>query len=151
LGAAWDNGDYFVNAEYAMRDTQIPTVSDNSSWYITLGTRVKQLTPFISYANAVNNSPTQFTQGNGMLGRITNGIVSQAMQANPMDQASITLGLRYDVMRNLALKFQWDRVDTFTKDGLAGTGRGVFFAKTAAFLDSNNSVDLFSLSMDFAF
>ena len=152
LGLAWDNGDYFVNSEYAMRDSQYLSPSDNSSWYLTLGTRLNKWTPYVSYARLTNNGPSKFTAGKGALpGFSTNSVVTEVMTVNPMDQATITLGMRYDLMSNLAVKFQWDHIDTFTKDGQDRTGRGVFVTWPSAFENRNNTVDLFSLSMDFAF
>ena len=68
-----------------------------------------------------------------------------------MDQNTKTLGLRYELFTNIALKAQWDRIDTSTKNGQASTGGGIFVYGTSAFKNSGNSVDLFSTSVDFIF
>jgi hypothetical protein len=59
--------------------------------------------------------------------------------------------MRYDFMSNLALKAQWDHVQTTTIDGLSGTGVGLFVNQQPGFGNGPTQVDLFSVTLDFAF
>jgi hypothetical protein len=68
-----------------------------------------------------------------------------------MDQSTITLGLRRELWNNVALKGQFDRVSTQTKNGQPGTGKGLFKNTSIAFNNRDNDVNLFSLSLDFVF
>ena len=147
LGATWDNGDYFVSSEIGKRNSTSTSVADANAWYVSGGRRFKAFTPYLSYARYTNEGPTQFTGGNVLTNMLSTTIMSMAQ----MDQATVSLGLRYDLRSNMALKFQWDRIDTFTKNGQAGTGRGMFVNTNSTFQNQNNTVDLFSISMDFVF
>jgi hypothetical protein len=66
-----------------------------------------------------------------------------------MDQTTTNLGQRYDVIDNVALKFQWDRVETYTKNSQAGTGGGLFVNAGPDFKNESNTVDLYNATMDF--
>jgi hypothetical protein len=148
LGATWDNGDYFVSGEIAKRNSE-GVILDVTTWYISGGGRLGKFTPYATYSSYTVDSSTRFTAGKAL----TNSIVTSMYSGQSGDQNSFTLGLRYDVLSNIALKAQWDRIDTATQNGQAGTGRGLFVnpSATSTFPNNNNTVDLFSISMDFVF
>ncbi len=153
IGGTYDNGDYIVSGELGKRSTKM-FVSDATSWYVTAGKRIEQWTPYITYASFKNDSAVQFTGGTfaGIPNQLpsTNGIVTQIMRNNPMDEHTVTLGVRYDVMKNVAIKAQWDHVATKTKQGTTGTGKGMFVGSDT-FNNNSNNVDLVSVSVDFVF
>ena len=151
LGANWDNGDYFITGELGKRISQ-NNVIDTTAGYISSGARLGKFTPYVTYSSTVNNSPTSFSGGTGPYAALSNQVVTDIVsQLNFMDQNTKTLGIRYDFYKNLALKVQWDRIDTSTKNGQAETGWGLFNNSTATFSNSNNAIDLFSTSVDFVF
>jgi hypothetical protein len=151
LGANWDNGDYFITGELGKRISQ-NNVIDTTAGYISSGARLGKFTPYVTYSSTVNNSPTTFSGGTGPYAALSNQVVTDIVsQLNFMDQNTKTLGIRYDFYKNLALKVQWDRIDTSTKNGQAETGWGLFNNSTTTFANSNNAIDLFSTSVDFVF
>ena len=151
LGANWDNGDYFIAGELGKRISQ-NNVIDQTAGYISGGARLGKFTPYVTYSSRVNNSPTTFNGGTGPYAALSNQVVTSIVSDfNYMDQNTKTLGLRYDFYKNLALKVQWDRIDTSTKNGQANTGWGQFNNMTTTFGNNNNAIDLFSTSVDFVF
>jgi hypothetical protein len=151
LGANWDNGDYFIAGELGKRISQNNNI-DQTAGYISAGTRLGKFTPYVTYSSLVANSPTTFSGGTGPYAALSNKVVTTLIsQGITMDQNTKTLGLRYDFYKNLALKVQWDRIDTSTKNGQTNTGDGLFNNATTIFENNNNAIDLFSSSVDFVF
>lgn len=108
VGAAYDPGTWFVQGEYAR--TELPGFLPTTKvGYLTGGYRIGAFTPYAMYAKS---SPDK-----------TPAILAY-------DQSTTSLGLRWDAMRNIALKLQFDRVDlprgstgffTNVRPGLAGS------------------------------
>jgi len=151
FGANWDNGNYFLTGEIGKRISQ-HNIIDVTAGYISGGTRIGKFTPYVTYSSSVNNSPTSFNGGTGPFAALSNQVVTQIIsEFNFADQDTKTLGIRYDFYKNLDLKVQWDRIDTSTKNNQANTGYGLFISPTTTFSNSNNTIDLFSSSIDFVF
>ena len=150
VGASWDNGRYFLSGEFGYRSST-SLIPETFSGYISGGGRFGKFTPYATYSQAYNNSPTSFSGGSGPYGGYTNQIVNAVLVDNPMDQNTKTLGLRYELFTNIALKAQWDLIDTSTKNGQVGSGGGYFRNKTSSFDNSGYSINLFSTSVDFIF
>lgn len=151
VGASWDNGDAFVTAEWGSRSSD-SYIADASTGYLSAGLRRGKWTPYLTYATFQNRSPTRYAGSTvPVLGAMTNAIVSQLLTSNPMDQDSVGLGVRYDFARDLALKLQWDKVRTQCRDHQPDTCKGVFIEAVPAFADRSQTVDLFSVSLDFVF
>ena len=146
VGAGWDNGDYFLTGEFAKRSTS-SSISETLSGYVSGGGRFGKFTPYATYSQSVVTSPTSFSGGS----KAINALVTSVLTNQPMDQNTKTLGLRYDLFTNIALKAQWDRIDTSTKNGQVSTGGGIFTNKTSSFDNGDNSINLFSTSVDFIF
>ncbi|OYY92478.1 MAG: hypothetical protein B7Y41_15855 [Hydrogenophilales bacterium 28-61-23] len=145
LGVSWDNGDYFVTSELGQRKTD-NVMSDMDIWYISAGARLDKWTPYATYSLGKNKSPKSFTAGSGA----TNTIVTGLLQNNQMDQSTITLGARYDIVSNVAIKAQWDHVMT-NCGPVTGTCGGYFVNASTAFKGQDQSVNVISVSVDFVF
>lgn len=108
IGATYDPGTWFVQGEYA--STKLPGFMPSTKvGYLTGGYRIGTFTPYAMYSTS---SPAK-----------TPAIVSY-------DQSTTSLGVRWDAMRNTAVKLQFDRVDlpkgsvgyfTNVRPGLAGS------------------------------
>jgi hypothetical protein len=156
VGVNWDNPDYFIMGEFGKRTSDSKAIGNSTSWYISGGTHIDKFTPYITFANYHNDSgATDYSDANNVfnlgLGATVNRITSAILQGNAMDQNTITLGIRYDFMSNFALKAQWDHIQTSTKGGLPGTGKGLFVNRVADFGNGPTQVDLFSVTLDFVF
>lgn len=156
LGASWDNGDYFVSGEYGRRSSD-SFVSDATIWYLGGGMRLGKLTPYLTYSSFKTDSPTSFSSGRipanfprpGLPG--SNALITGLLTSNPMDQNTTSLGIRYDVAQNMAIKLQWDKVRTSLQDGQRNTGGGMFINQQTGFANTSHSVNLLSASLDFTF
>ena len=153
LGATWDNGDYFVSGEWGRRDTD-SSIANVMSWYLTGGARFGQWTPYLTYSELKPDSPFDYQRGSLM----TNLVTSTLLRGNPSGQRTVSLGLRYDLIENVAIKAQWDHAMTECESSpdpfygqLEGTCAGLFILATEAFTRKGQDVDLLSLSVDFVF
>ena len=146
VGASWDNGAYFVSGELGWRNSK-SAFPPTTVGYITSGARFGKFTPYVMYSQSANNGPKTFTGGLAP----TNAVITGLYRSTAMDQNTKTLGLRYDVLKNVDIKAQWDRIDTSTAYGLPGTGGGLFVNATPAFKNGSNAVDIFSVAVDFIF
>jgi hypothetical protein len=152
LGIAYDNGEFFVSGEYGIRSAD-SMISDNTSYYVSGGMRTGKWTPYATYAAIKIDSPTMSTipvtsPTTGLANAIVTALL---MQGSIFSQNSISIGTRYDVAKNIALKAQWDRVSTDTNNGQVGTGGGIFRNGTTAFNNRDNSVKVISFALDFVF
>ena len=90
-----------------------PNAPDLRSIYAQLGYRIEKFTPYVAYAWQKNDRKFVSTGNPWGLSAQTDAInqgsalAQTSMWAN---QSVVTLGLRYDLMRNAALKFQADRI-----------------------------------------
>jgi hypothetical protein len=147
LGVAYDNGEYFVNGEYGVRNTD-SYLADATHGYVTGGMRFGKFTPYATYSVWKTDSPTKFS---GSTNPTTNAVVTGLLLSNQMDQDTTNLGVRFDIAKNVALKAQWDQIQTHAKGGQAGTAAGLFRNQTTAFKNSDNTVKVISFSVDFVF
>lgn len=108
LGVIYDPGTWFLQGEYAVTKLEGFTPTTKVG-YLTGGYRIGAFTPYAMYAKS---SPDK-----------TPAILAY-------DQSTTSLGLRWDAMRNTAVKLQFDRIDlprgstgffTNVRPGLAGS------------------------------
>jgi len=115
LGTRYDFENSYVQGEYIefKIDNFLP---DLKSWNVTSGYTIGNWTPFVSYSEVISN--TKFTpistQGlpPTMAASITsaNQALSQVYRGwLTVDMQKASLGTRYDLNENIALKFQYDK------------------------------------------
>jgi predicted porin len=150
LGARYDPGDWFVMGEYA-RSHSRSFLGDSRGWYVTGGYRFGAVTPYVTLARLQNHGntsdpglplaglpPPAAGQAAG-LNAALNGLLGSAAR-----QRSVSLGARWDFMRNAALKVQYDHID------LDAGSAGVLSNIQPGFRPGG-SVSLFSVVVDFVF
>lgn len=141
LGASADWGKYLLMAEFTMRRTDTGALADTNAWYVTGGTRVGKFTPYATYSRLKQVSPTS---DSGIAIKSLSGLVSSVMADH--GQHTFSLGVRYDVMNNLAFKAQVDQVKM---TGPEHFGLSAVSAPTDKEFDGK--LNLFNLSVDFVF
>jgi len=116
FGAAYDQGAWVANFEYTQRRTD-SYVADTNGWYGTVGYRIGKFTPYVTVsklaladANAVNNIPAPTPQLAGLKAGVNLVLAGQAV-----DQKTAALGLRWDAIRNVAVKAQFERISPKTQ------------------------------------
>jgi hypothetical protein len=134
LSANYDPGDWFVNSEVAMAQA-VSFFPQRQFVYVTGGLRLDKFTPYatLSTMHAKNFTLT----GHPVVDQILSG--SQATS-----QRTIGLGLRWDAVKNVALKTQYDSVKLDT----GSTGQ---FANVQPGFTPGSRIGIFSLAVDFVF
>ena len=149
LGMSYDPGEWFVVSELVGFKGD-GFLSDSTSWYITGGYRVGSLTPYLTVAStkAHIDAESGITSAAGTplatgAAGINAGINATLKQFNG-SQDSISAGVRWDAMRNVALKLQVERISV--KDGSNGR-----FANVQPSFPTNAKVNLVTVAADFVF
>lgn len=129
-GVGYNNGNWQVLAEITRIELD-GTPADSQSAYITVAKRFGALTPYLSYAmtetlddeerplTAADAFALVFTPGSPFYGQT--GLL-QASDLYNVERQATSVGLRWDVLTNVALKFDLTFVDGFgdTGGGLDG-------------------------------
>ena len=125
-------------------------LSDVTAWYVSAGYRYGDFTPYVSYGSHkghIKNEPGIDTTGAAPLAAgaagLNAGINSTMAAFTPARQTTTTLGLRWEAMKNIAVKAQYDSIST----GDNSAGR----LKTFTGLTPATRVNLVSLAVDFVF
>jgi hypothetical protein len=150
VGASWDPGEWFLMGEWARFDTR-SIVGRKSAGYATGGARLGKFTPYATYARLKGESPRS-DPGIPLAGLppqiavaagTANAVLNRQLAALP-EQSTASLGVRWDVMRSVALKFQWDRIKL-------GSGSYGTFGNIQPGFPLGGSVNVYSAVADFVF
>jgi hypothetical protein len=108
LGLSVDYEDILFAAEYISRDMDGTGAPDVTSYYAMLGYKIGDFTP--NYTYAVADSDMDFSSAQGTLpdGKPVAVVVNTIRAQNLDDRSSHTLGVRYDVNSQAALKLEWN-------------------------------------------
>jgi predicted porin len=121
IGASYDPGNWLIQAEYTY--AKLAGLSPNhTAYYVLGGYRLGTFTPYAMYANIKPDDTPGFPIRH---------------------QNTTSLGLRWDAMRNIAVKLQYDHVQL----GKDNTG---FFTRVKPALAGSN-VNVLGLAVDFVF
>lgn len=149
LGASYDPGDWFVMGE-ALDYQGFGLISDRKAWYLSGGYRFGSLTPYVSYSTVKGKlgstaqvSSVGSAATDAGIAALNAGLIA-VRQAVSYDQNSTSVGLRWDAMKNVALKAQYDRVRL-------GAGSNGSLTNTQAGFVQGGKVNLFTVAVDFVF
>ncbi len=164
LGYMYDNGKWLVQGEFIQARGGGPAVVDTNSWYLMGGYRVGKFTPYLSYSELRDkelplNQPLAVSPCTPcMLDMLAYGVnAADASLRARQDQSTISLGVRYDFYKNVALKMQYDHI---RKPGsTAVPNRGMFLrgetpTYPALYTDAalkSLTANLLTLTLDFVF
>jgi hypothetical protein len=150
LAAMYDPGDWFASGEVA-RVRSHSAIGDRSAWYASAGYRWDEFTPYGVHARSrahgddsdpgltVSNYPPERTET--VLG--LNAALAELLEGIP-SQRTTSLGIRWDVRPNVALKLQYDHTD------LDAGSTGVLGNIQPGFR-RGGEMDLLSVAVDFVF
>jgi hypothetical protein len=149
LGASYANARSFVMGEWISTRTD-SVFGDVTAWYLSGGHRWGSFTPYVTYARS-NRASHRTVRGltveafppalAGMVAGL-NGALND-MRSSAPDQRTTSLGVRWDVVRNVDVKLQYDRVDV--EKGSTGTFGNLMPGHRP------DGANLFSLAVDFVF
>lgn len=116
LGATWDTGDYFAQAEYTMVHWGLGKKSiapDEDAFYFMAGKRIGNFSPYAIYAKKSSGTPRVVTE---FAMPALNSAFTTVAKSVPTDQHTLSAGIRWDFKANMALKAQYDHM-TMDSDG----------------------------------
>lgn len=150
VGATWDDGRWLLQAEYVRRMTG-SVVASGRAWYVSAGHRFGTWMPYVVVSRHRSDTerwtlapaPAYATRAPLVLGN------------SATDQSSVSLGLRWDPRRNIALKVQYDRLRP--EPGRFGPTHGngnlqpLVLPPAGRFLSDYGAVRMLAVSLDFVF
>jgi hypothetical protein len=150
VGASYDPGRWFVMGEWGRIDNAHSPVGTRTGWYVAGGHRFGNFTPYAIYAEArasiladpglsVSRLPPFLVGPATGLNVALNSILSTNLAQN-----TASFGVRWDIMRNAALKLQFDH----TRIGAGSTGE---LGNLQPGFRLGGKVNLFSATVDFVF
>ena len=114
LGATYDPGQWFMTAEWT--HTRIRSFLGNGTgWYVSSGYRFGKFTPYLMYAQASANNLSDpglelSTLPPPLVGPATGlNAALNALLGGKVIQKTVSLGGRWELARDVALKLQYDR------------------------------------------
>lgn len=143
-GFQWDDGDWLVVGEYARRENR-RYVNSAHAWQLTVGHRFGNLLPYAVIARQDQDRPAA---GSASLpGSPLGAFIDGFNMSRNLAQRGTTVGVRWDVERNIAVKAELSRIRT------ARQAWGSFFPRSTPALSQidNRSYNVLSLSVDVAF
>ena len=110
LGTRYDDATWLVHAEISYLDSQTSLIGDVFSGYLSVGRRFSSVTLYSVYgfAQGLHNNvdiPDPIVPAPALLGLQSS--LDVAINNNSPKQQSFSLGARWDVYPNIALKTQW--------------------------------------------
>lgn len=142
LAAEYRTGPWKVNAEVVYMDTEDELALPSLGGYASLSRRMGDVSVYglVSQARTIGDSDN-FTAP--QLPSQLNNFVTRAVNTVHSDQKTLSLGTRWDLRNNMALKMQWDR--TWIEEGEA------FLWGRDTEQTPGTSVDTLALGLDFVF
>ncbi|GAA6186299.1 MULTISPECIES: hypothetical protein [Aliiglaciecola] len=115
IGIVYDNLDYFFRSEWVNIETDLDFIPEIQSYYVTAGFNYAPFTFHITFADSDGDSktpvqeiPVGFDPNLDQLAQAYNSIF---LDAAATDMQSWTLGARWDVLSNLALKVEYSAIE----------------------------------------
>lgn len=109
IGAAYDDGVWQVQAEGSYTDAETYAFPDTASGYFHVGRRFDKLTVY-SLLGISQTYQKNISVADPLLPMPALAVLKQAVESfntTGIDEKSISLGLRWDVVENVAIKSQW--------------------------------------------
>ena len=147
-GAMYDPGRWFVTGEWGNRNLH-SAYGESMAWYLSGGYRMAKFTPYLTYAEARAETRTSDPGLNvsalppSFIGPATglNAALNAILAANGAEN-TISIGSRWDVMKSVDLKLQYDHID------LAKDSDGLLVNIQPGFRPGG-AVNLLSITIDF--
>lgn len=138
LGVSYDPGNWFAMSEFVSYKGD-SILSDSRAWYVAAGYRFGKFTPYLIHSDV--KSKLEEETGAGFFNAPLNTILRQIAAT----QKTTSVGVRYDVYKNTAIKLQYDAVKT----GADSNGRLV--PKPTGTSVAGSDANIVTLGVDFVF
>lgn len=144
-GMAYDNNAWLIQSEVAMTSSEWSN-SDKLNGYFSVGRRFGSVTLY-SVAAAVKSTDKLIKVSAPLVSspRLDQlqAVTQNALRASRVDQQTVSLGMRWDLYPQMALKAQWDHT-WVDKDGTA-------LLVMREPLEKNMTLNIFSVNLNFVF
>jgi hypothetical protein len=148
-GASYDPGKWFVTGEWT-RTKNRSLIGDASGWYVSGGYRIGKFTPYVTYAKAsadnlsdpgldLSTLPPFLVGTAAGLNATLNSLLRQKVV-----QDTISIGGRWEMTRNAALKLQFDHTRI-------GAGSNGLMTNLQPDFQPGGKVNLVSATIDFVY
>jgi hypothetical protein len=145
LGAAYDDGQWLMQAEWGLSTASVAVVPHGRMAYFSVGRRVGDWTPLVTLSSSrPDNAPRTAATDWGAYNASLRDPALYVLNTNRIDQDTLSLGLRWDFHRQAALKLQWDQTL------IRPSGYGLWWRDITLNNDSSR-INLLSLTLDFTF
>jgi hypothetical protein len=148
VGTIYDPGRWFALGEWG-HDNFHSVLGSSTAWYVSGGYRLAKLTPYLTYSKVSVNSNTSdpgltlSTLPPFLVGPATGlNAALNATLAGIADQRTMSVGARWDFMKNVAFKVQYDH----TRIGAGSSGTLINIQPGFAL---GATLNLFSVAIDF--
>ncbi|GAA5176475.1 hypothetical protein GCM10025771_11280 [Niveibacterium umoris] len=146
LGAAYDEGNWYAQAEYGYRQAEDGLLPKTSGWLLLGAYRWGAFTPYLSYSGFKTHSLNDFTATGTGFGALAAAALKAKYYGNASDREIFGMGVRWDFYRNVALKLQAEMVKHDHKDAPFS---GAFVNLSPTTYDGRTNV--YSAALDFVF
>jgi hypothetical protein len=154
VGTSYDRNDWVVQGEAGYLESNWPTLPDIISAYVSAGYHYGDITPYVVLATAKSQkkstgaiTPPAAT-GDATTDAQLAGLYAGAQllsQGIKIDQQTLSLGLRWDALQNVAVKWQWDLCR------VAPQGSALWWAPSYQAYPDTKYVNLLSASINFVY
>lgn len=151
IGTVYDPGDYFFQGEYSYLDTDKGFVNTTNSWYALAGFRKGKWSPYMMISELKSKGPFEDSfasaMANGSFGpslTAFGNVISRVIALRNQSQITMAVGVRYDIIKNIALKVQYDHIHL--KDGSNG-----MYSYPVTQATSAGDANITSINLDFIF
>lgn len=179
IGLAYDQDNIVLSGEFTKRKAKKGYIASTTGWYALGGYRFGNILPYVIVSKIKVDDPNATTPGfaglNGLIANqgaiagVAGATVAQAITNNAtnikngtqavlntqkLEQKTLSLGVRWDATRSLAVKAQFDRISKPAgSDGLfLVPDLGADIAKgNSSFLNKKQSINVISVAVDFVF
>jgi len=148
VGGMYDPGSWFATAEWGRAQVH-SIVGKTNAWYVSGGYRVAAFTPYLTYARigAVGDTSdpgltvSALPPSLAAPATVLNATLNAVLALRPV-QKTVSLGLRWDFMKNIDLKLQYDRIRL-------GAGSPGWLVNAQPDFRPGGGVNVVSLAIDF--
>jgi len=143
LGLVYDQGPLNVQFMLNRIKQDSPTYENSQAGYILAAYRLGSVTPYLGYSRSLTSSNTLPVSGIPQLDG-PHGITNFLINISRIDQHTVTLGSRWDIKKNLALKAQVDWIE-------GDPDASFLFKFNADNRRWDGNMTVYSLALDFVF
>lgn len=145
LGAAYDDGTWLMQTELGQTTASADVVPHGRMAYASLGRRFGNWAPYLMYglSRPENDRRRAANNWGGFNATLRNPALF-TVNTTRIEQNTVSVGMRWDVHKQAALKLQWDHTR------IKPSGYGLWW-RDLAINERTTRVDLISATLDFAF